>query len=492
MSPRLESVGRILCAVAWVTAGCAQAESWSNDTDVSWYSAGPSVYSVGTAQQLAGLAKLVNAGNTFAGKTIRLTANTDLSGKAWAPIGIWDNMVEENSRPFCGVFDGQGWTIDGMTVAITSAQSCVSAGLFGSLVVSGTSTGTVRNVVLTDLSVVAHSSGENAYAAGVAAHGVKGIILNCVVAGTVTATTSNKTAYAGGVAGYIEAAFISNCLVSITVNAVAREKTVNNPIINGKAGGVMGDMSAGSTIVDCTVTGLVSGLENGSSGSMSAGGVAGSGYAGTIRNCSFTGEVSAACVTAGGRMEAGGIIGGNQNGVIRECDFSGGVTASSRFASVSCAGGIAGKNYYGFVRNCMVTATVAAASRSHSYAGSVTGDDVSGSSWNCSASGTANAFSSGVGAGAHAGLVASLDGGGTITNCLALGAAFASSTGATGVAYAGGLAGRILSGKAGYSYWKRTGEPGFNREASGGGAAGGCMCLFGPCVWMVGHSSWSK
>jgi hypothetical protein len=90
---------KILLAVALMMAmgfgaGRVHVDNWSNDTDVSWYAAGPSVYSVGMVRELAGLAKLVNEGNTFAGKTILLTANVELSAKTWAPAGRLYRVVD--------------------------------------------------------------------------------------------------------------------------------------------------------------------------------------------------------------------------------------------------------------------------------------------------------------------------------------------------------------------------------------------------------------
>ncbi len=50
--------------------------------DTAWYTGheSDSEFSIGSADQLAGLASLVNGGNTFAGKTVKLTADIDLGG----------------------------------------------------------------------------------------------------------------------------------------------------------------------------------------------------------------------------------------------------------------------------------------------------------------------------------------------------------------------------------------------------------------------------
>ncbi len=64
--------------------------AWDGTTDeTSWYIGheNDTSYTISTAAQLAGLAKLVNAGNTFSGKTITLGADIDLGGQEWTPIG---------------------------------------------------------------------------------------------------------------------------------------------------------------------------------------------------------------------------------------------------------------------------------------------------------------------------------------------------------------------------------------------------------------------
>lgn len=64
------------------------ADSWDGTADTSWYTSAPDVseYHILTAEQLAGLAQLVNAdpGTTnFAGKTFYLENDLDLSGHEW-------------------------------------------------------------------------------------------------------------------------------------------------------------------------------------------------------------------------------------------------------------------------------------------------------------------------------------------------------------------------------------------------------------------------
>ena len=70
-------------------------------------------------------AELVDAGNTFAGETIKLENDIDASAKNWNPIG--DNRTDDAA--FSGIFDGQGHTINGAHI---SGDFCWNGAVYGS------------------------------------------------------------------------------------------------------------------------------------------------------------------------------------------------------------------------------------------------------------------------------------------------------------------------------------------------------------------------
>lgn len=91
-----------------------KATNWIQLADASWYESHESdtSYSISTAKQLAGLAKIINdntINETFEGKTITLTDDIDLSGLEWISIGS-----HSSKKMFRGVFDGGNHTIVGM------------------------------------------------------------------------------------------------------------------------------------------------------------------------------------------------------------------------------------------------------------------------------------------------------------------------------------------------------------------------------------------
>lgn len=60
---------------------------WDGTADTSWYTGDAQSYVLQSAEQLAGLADLVNGGNDFAGVTVTLGVSLNLDGREWTPIG---------------------------------------------------------------------------------------------------------------------------------------------------------------------------------------------------------------------------------------------------------------------------------------------------------------------------------------------------------------------------------------------------------------------
>lgn len=88
---------------------------------------------VDTPAQLAALAQKVNAGTTYAGYTVTLTRDMDLSGANWTPIGV-------NGKMFRGAFDGGDHVIFGLQAVNNLAYG---NGFFGNIAAA-----TVRNVTI--------------------------------------------------------------------------------------------------------------------------------------------------------------------------------------------------------------------------------------------------------------------------------------------------------------------------------------------------------
>ena len=97
---------------------------WNGQSDTSWYNDTDTEFVILTAKQLAGFSKLVDEGNTFEGKTVKLGKDICLSEKNWNPIG--DNRTD---NAFTGVFDGQNHTILGAHI---TGDHCFNGAVYGS------------------------------------------------------------------------------------------------------------------------------------------------------------------------------------------------------------------------------------------------------------------------------------------------------------------------------------------------------------------------
>ena len=178
-------------------------------------------YTVTSADGLMNIAKLVNGGKTDI--NITLTADIDLTGKNWTPIGT------SFSNKYTGTFDGGGHTIKGLTVT-TNDQF---VGLFGSIGYAGT----VKNVMMEDVQITSNRS--SGFAGGVAGYS-DGTIENCSVSGSVSGTV-----YVGGVVGAQWNGSITGCSSSATVKGTVY------------VGGVAGQTNGGATLTACYATGNV-------------------------------------------------------------------------------------------------------------------------------------------------------------------------------------------------------------------------------------------
>ena len=213
-------------------------------------------YTVYNADGLMNVAELVNGGKTDI--NITLTADIDLTGKGWTPIGTdYDNS-------YTGTFDGGGHTITGLTVTTNDEY----AGLFGYLGNFNNGAATVKNVVMDGIQITCnHRLG---YAGGVAGFSW-GTIENCSVSGSISGTVS-----VGGVVGVQRDHPITGCSSSATVKG-----TIN-------VGGVAGQTIFGATLTACYATGNVI-IEIDRTQNISGGGLVGFNDGISLLSCYATG-----------------------------------------------------------------------------------------------------------------------------------------------------------------------------------------------------------
>lgn len=87
------------------------------------------VLEIGTYDQLVNFRNKVNAGASYSGMTVKLTADIDISERAWTPIGaVYRRDINAKSSVFQGTFDGQGHKITGLTNTGFKISSVFSGG----------------------------------------------------------------------------------------------------------------------------------------------------------------------------------------------------------------------------------------------------------------------------------------------------------------------------------------------------------------------------
>ena len=205
-----------------------------------------------------------------------LTADIDLTGKDWSPIGT--NFYNS----YTGTFDGGGHTIMGLTVTTNDQY----VGLFGRLGKAGT----VKNVVMDGIQITCnHRLG---YAGGVAGFSWGGTIENCSVSGSVSGTIC-----AGGVVGIQWEASITGCSSSATVKGMVQ------------VGGVAGETNSGATMAACYATGNVT-IEIDPIDNILGGGLVGFNAGSSVLACYATGNVTSTGSSTG-NVYIGGFLGGN-------------------------------------------------------------------------------------------------------------------------------------------------------------------------------------
>ena len=238
------------------------------------YDSNTNTYTVYNANGLMNIAELVNGGKTNI--NITLTADIDLTGKNWTPIGTdYDNSYK-------GTFDGGGHTITGLTFTTNDEY----AGLFGWL----NRAGTVKNVVMEGVQITSHQIYGGSIG-GVVGYSW-GTIENCSVSGSVSGTV-----YVGGVVGAQIGGSITGCSSSATVKG-----TVD-------VGGVAGQTNSSATLTACYATGNVI-IEINPKKNIAGGSLVGMNAGSSLLACYATGNVTSTGSSTG-KVHIGGFLGNN-------------------------------------------------------------------------------------------------------------------------------------------------------------------------------------
>ena len=302
MKKKILSLLLALCLVMALVPMTAFAEgtsvdNWDGSADTSWYTSAPdaSEYHISTAEQLAGLAQLVNAdpGTTnFAGKTFYLDNDIDLSGHEWISIGtVLGGDYPEYS--FCGVFDGQGHVISNLyshesyIEGADESHNLLRNALFGSVY-----NGEVKNLGVADAEIWIDPKDDSAAGKGILVDWMgKSKITNCWTSGSIYSGTKIEKNIGGIVGVTMQGCTISGCYstATLTGNFTNSEGYYTEPNPADwpcdTIGGIVGARFDGNlTVTDCWFDGkiVVNSLQ------AAVGGIVGYADVATVNNCMVT------------------------------------------------------------------------------------------------------------------------------------------------------------------------------------------------------------
>ena len=273
-----------LCFTLLPTAAFAadSTDAWDGTADISWYTdhETDTEYRFTTAEQLAGMAKLINDDMAnFKDKTIYLENDLDLGGHEWISIGDGANT---DVGSFQGVFDGQSHVIynlyshEGLkSENKNNNNNLYRNGLFGAIY-----NATVQNLGIENADIVIPMNDTSTYGKGILVDWMtNSTIKNCYTTGSITGGSYIEK-YIGGIAGFLnEKNSISQCYSTAAITG-------------NYDGEYYEEQEGGLEPLDCWD---------------SLGGIVGASYTGqvTISDCWFGGEIIVNSIQA----PVGGIIG---------------------------------------------------------------------------------------------------------------------------------------------------------------------------------------
>lgn len=302
---------RVFLVLLLAFAGVVQSQtypitSWSDVADSSWYNSGQDEFIISTAEEFAGVAQLVQSGTTFAGKTINISADIDLDGNLWTPIGAYPKL-------FSGNVAGNNHTISNLWINLPTTDF---AGLFGYTLGSS----------FTNLHVdTSHIIGLDSVGTLVANLFDNGSIENCSAI-NISVTGGNNT---GGLVG------------GLVQNSTISKSHASGDVVGAlQVGGLIGSGWAMVQINESYSEGTVT-------ANFLAGGLVGAypfAFAGTS---TIDNSYSRSLVVAG-EERAGGLIGGADNALLVKNSYSTGTVSAPSFegAIIGFWGNINMENIY--------------------------------------------------------------------------------------------------------------------------------------------------
>ena len=225
---------------ARVKVASRQPDAWDGTADTSWYNDTDAEFVIMTAEQLAGFAKLVDDGNTFEGKTVKLGKDIDLVNLLFNPIGSYRKEL-----PFKGVFDGQDHVIKNLSQNTWELNTGYKYSDLGLGLFACVEDATIKDLVIDGASI----SGESALCGTVAATAYGDCIFENIT--VKNAQVADYQYYAGGIVGWASG---NHTYKNIHMDASSTIGSQWGDFGNAN-GGIIGGCGSSAIILmeDCTV-----------------------------------------------------------------------------------------------------------------------------------------------------------------------------------------------------------------------------------------------
>lgn len=243
-------------------------KTWGDFADTSWYVGHEDAtkYHITTAEQLAGLAQLVNAdeGKTnFKGKTFYLEKDLDLAGREWISIGTGSGGTDA-TYGFCGTFDGQGHVISNLYSHESYIEGAdESHNLFRNALFGNVYDGEVKNLGVVDAEIWIDPNDDSVAGKGILVDWMgKSKITNCWTSGSIYSGTKMEKNIGGIVGVTVQGCTISGCYSTATLtgnftNSGGYYKDPNS-LPPDTIGGIVGARFDGNlTVTDCWFDGKI-------------------------------------------------------------------------------------------------------------------------------------------------------------------------------------------------------------------------------------------
>lgn len=247
-----------------------KADTWDGTADINWYTGheDDQEYHISTAEQLAGLAELVNAdpGKTnFAGKVFYLENDLDLSGHEWISIGTGRGGTG-SKYAFCGVFDGQNHVVSNLYSHESYIENAdESHNLLRNALFGNVYDGEIKNLGVENAEIWIDPLDDSAAGKGILVDWMgKSSITNCWTSGSIESGSKIEKNIGGIVGVTVQGCTISGCYstATLTGNFTNSEGNYTEPDPadwpSDTIGGIVGAQFDGDlTVTDCWFGGKI-------------------------------------------------------------------------------------------------------------------------------------------------------------------------------------------------------------------------------------------